>query len=459
MLRQNKTGSRFWRRAAMRIAAFWLLSTLMCGAAYADSLCGEDEYIGIPSAAYSMERGDSGDEIIDYYDSRGRLAASVLGSYDYFIGYSILPKGGIITSYENDDRMVISTDDFRELLRYPAEGTACSAGDKYFFVYQEEELRFYDRNGQMLAAAPVSDAEPPETDRGWLYGDLYEADGYGFIHLGLYSGRHIYAIAKESGECITSEMPGFPEVFGSGIRASVGRYLAVSNDDEEGTFRIFTSDGEEVMAGVKLVFTDSFLSAEYVVLPQGEAWTVYDKDLQEKGRLDPAFLNSSGGVVTAGGEIVGMASPKLGGAVCTGSVSYLSKTVPCTQQEGGVLAATEEGTVFLPVPVGEELTAFSRDLMMTKRMEETIIYRREDGKEVFRTGGSVRIQDGSFLVDRDYEEDGKSRIYDENGMLLYESSYYINPCYERNYSIIRGPYRGIADRRGNWLIRELRYEE
>ena len=213
------------------------------------------------------------------------------------------------------------------------------------------------------------------------------------------------------------------------------------------------------MAGVKLVFTDSFLSAEYVVLPQGEAWTVYDKDLQEKGRLDPAFLNSSGGVVTAGGEIVGMASPKLGGAVCTGSVSYLSKTVPCTQQEGGVLAATEEGTVFLPVPVGEELTAFSRDLMMTKRMEETIIYRREDGKEVFRTGGSVRIQDGSFLVDRDYEEDGKSRIYDENGMLLYESSYYINPCYERNYSIIRGPYRGIADRRGNWLIRELRYEE
>ena len=102
----------------------------------------------------------------------------------------------------------------------------------------------------------------------------------------------------------------------------------------------------------------------------------------------------------------------------------------------------------------------SDGLVLTIKDGEKIVRRRSDMAEVFRTGKMVSIQDDSFYVARDYQTDGDMhRIYDENGTVTYESDYWISSCPRGNYCIFRGPYVGIADRNGNWIIRELRYEE
>ena len=437
-------------------------------------LCEEDEYIGITSGVYSNAGGEGSDKIIHYYDSVGNLAGAVLHGVDYYIPYDIIVKGRLIFTYDDAEQIVLSTDDFREIARFPREGIRRMSGAEHFAVYDMERrlLSCYDRNGKLLCLIRVENV--PE---GTVYpGELYEAEGYCCVELMGGAGPCFRAIFGDDGSCVTSEEPSFPAAFRGDIAASAGPYLIVSReiptgagDDETTTeYLVYNRDGTLVMDGFTgIEGYDPWLSCsfsqsrvKYLTRREEDGILVYDARLKLLGKVGTAYLSDWGNTRPAGGEIVGLPSEKLNGAIVDGAVTYHGKEAVYTRLDGGYLISTPEGFVLLAPPQGEVPEAVSAGLVLTFGAGEHIVRRRADMAELFRGTNRVTIQDDSYLVERDYEKEGDTyRIYDENGALLYESDMRICACPRGNYAIYRGPYLGIADRSGSWIVKELRYEE
>jgi hypothetical protein len=57
------------------------------------------------------------------------------------------------------------------------------------------------------------------------------------------------------------------------------------------------------------------------------------------------------------------------------------------------------------------------------------------------------------------DTDSRATIYNEEMEELYSCSSWIYPCIEEYYFVHRGPWAGVIDDHGSWILKELQYDE
>lgn len=156
-----------------------------------------------------------------------------------------------------------------------------------------------------------------------------------------------------------------------------------------------------------------------------------------------------------------MPCEELGGACSTDALTYLREEVPAARVPGGYLIAEELGG-FLPEPEeGWELNSFSDSFILLRNADYLWrVVRRADGEILFEGKGMIFLQNSSFEVNEDIRDSGSiTFIYDKDGKELYSARGFIPPCLDEWYYTYRGPWAGIIDAEGNWILRELQYDE
>ena len=481
------------KKSIMSVSAAILTAAVIGVPAFADSLmtdadadiCGEDECIGIYDGTYRSAGGEGADQMIRYYDHRGNYIGSALGSIDYFgEPFKVLPKGALLKTYDADGGIILRTEDFGEVCRLPADDDydrIVSESRSYIGVTDCAEGSFTvtGRDGETAA---VLDIKALRSAVNMCQADIYEAEGY--LYIGI-SGSDLSdnnpsggdlstyaAMVFDDGSVLTSDDPEFPEILPGKVCGALGKYLIIDEREDPDSghdYSVVTSDGEVQLSNVNISWkqdytygiTGSGSEPEYVLIPEGETLRILDADLSEIGRVRDKDLNEYGGLQKSEGNIIGLSCEELGGAVCTTFLKYLRRDIPAAEVSGGYLVSEENGGFVPESPQGYEIGDISRQFILLYGDGTKQIIRRSDGDILLETDRPVILQDESFLVKADhYNYPGtKNTIYGKDGEILYESDRYIYAAPEGNYYITRGPWAGIADAHGNWLIRELQFDE
>ena len=347
------------------------------------------------------------------------------------------------------------------------ENVACVTAEGRMYILREEKIAF----------------EIPMIDGNCLYSSCV-FDQEGILHAGTTDGRiisfrvneksanrekvthcpgitEINKLYPEEDRLICSSDPEFPDSLREEPRAVFGRYYVTVHPGEEDSeapdrFDITDADGNCVLSKVSPGgnrFLDGLWGAAYVAKQTGpEEWTVFNRDLKACGTIPSAEIPYVGDTA----YIEGFSYEELGGGTCDGTVTYLGQEVPYTRTEDGI-GVLYEGAL-IPVTVTENLYPEQiNDRWILVRDGKTKIYDRKTGELLLETDAGVSMQKDSILLHRDFsgEKNNENVIYDENMQIAYHTERWMVPCGPEAYYMERGPYIGIADKYGNWLLRVL----
>ena len=207
--------------------------------------------------------------------------------------------------------------------------------------------------------------------------------------------------------------------------------------------------------------------ADFAAIPDEGTWLILDKDLEETGRIREEDLDQYGNIQYAQGTVIGLPCRELGGENGTDALVYLRGRIPAKKTAGGWQIAEELGG-FLPEPEeGWELSSFSDDFILVRNTTEEWpaacrVLRRADGRILCETEERRRVflQKSSFVVEKDFgDPESETCIYDQDGRVHYSSGEWIFPCLDDWYFMNRGPWAGVVDAEGKWILRELQYDE
>ena len=452
-------------------------------------LCGEDEYIGLPTGTYAGVRGDMTQDLFCFYDAQGNIAGYKMSHLDVGERYLTLPKDRIALFYDNGEMVVVNTGDFSEITRFSSDCTHASGKDT-FAVYHpsEKTLRVYERTKGLVFETQVT-SNKTEEER--VSVKLYEFDGGVYLKV---TGDTVLAcgILYPEGRWFSAEDPAFPQTLKDGICGSAGGYLLRKESDLAGfsikeTYSLIQTDGLFAYQGIRAnvywehirLGTTRENWVPFFLLPEGiggeeEVYRVFriiHESLEEIGRISETHL--AYGRLTLIGDpisdpegtaVVGLPCQALNGAICMGGILYNEVEVPYTIEEDGTycIATQRDGLVRLLFPADETPSEVTGELTLTKKKEqdEWIVRRRSDGAILASTTAIPHIQEDSYLLDRIYGvQDSAYRIYDLNGQETYSSDRWILPCPPNYYAVTRGAYTGITDAYGRWIVRTLRFEE
>lgn len=438
-----------------------------------------DLYLGIGAGTYRSAGGEAPQMMIRYYDSSGSFHGEAPGMVDYFMGtFNIIEKGRLLSDADNEDIVIRRTEDFKEVCRYRREdspaGRVCAARDHVGLLSGDgTRLVIYDRDGKICAdletEAPDAAAAADWSERTDLV--IYEPEGYLYVRLTKGEQTLLAALVGEDGSVLTSEEASFPQnLRGDSVCGYIGRNLIAADGQER--YTILSPEGAVLYRDVILHwaertgFENSYVmtglrdKADYAALCGGETWQVLDKELAEAGTIRNTDLDRYGHLQYASGAIIGLPCEALDGILSTDVLQYLRRKVPAAKTPGGYRIADELGG-FLPDPEeGWELDSFSDDFILIRNDGMQRVLRRADGQILCETEQMVFLQNNSFVVEEDYmEPDSETVIYDEDGKELYSADGRIFPCMDDWYFLHRGPWAGVVDAEGRWILRELQYDE
>ena len=435
-----------------------------------------DLYLGIAAGTYRSAGGEAPDMMIRYYNSTGAFCGEAVGSVDYFSGtFRIIPKDRLMYSYEEDDIVILRTEDFKEVCRYNRDdlysGRVCAAADHIGILASDSShLVIYDRDGQICADLKITGAaaetagleQPVRKDL-----VMYEPEGYLYVCLTAGDQTLLKALIRDDGSVLTSEDPSFPELLRRKQACGyIGKNLIFS-DDSDG-YLIAAPEGDVLFKAGKIHWTEHDMygaisaqdRADFAALREGDNWRILDETLAEAGTIRDQDLDPYGRLRYAQGTIIGLPCEELGGTAGTDVLTYLRQKVPAAKLPGGYRVSDDLGS-FLPDPdAGWVLSCFSDSFILLRGMDKQRVLRRSNGQVLIETAQQVCLQNTSFVVQKDFTDPESSTvIYDEDMQVLYTCKERIYPCMEDWYYLHRGPWAGVTDAHGTWLLRELQYDE
>ena len=457
-------------------AACLICVVLSCTVWAGQDLFDPEVYLGIGTGAYRSAGGEGSEMLVRYYDSKGVIQGEALGAVDYFSGtYNVIPKGSFITGGDGNDVIVLRTEDFGEVCRYDREdnynGRAYVAKNHIGLLSADgSRLTVYDREGKTCADLKTDPSIFGSFSDDWsdrIDLTIYEPKGY--VYVRLMKGWQTFLAAKilEDGSIQTSEEPGFPELLSSDrICGYMGENLIA--DAEDGNYRIVSPQGNVLrnVSSIHWVYPERFTAvfergkADYAAVYDGTAWLMLDSTLQEIGRITEQSLDQYGNIQYAGSSVIGLPCEELGGAVSTDVLRYLRTDVPAAKVSDGYLVAGKYGR-FLPDPGdGWTIDSFSDHFILLRNEALQRVMRRSDGAVLLETDRFVYLQNSSFLVEGTFSDaDSRTTIYNEEMEELYSCSSWVYPCIEEYYFVHRGPWAGVIDAHGSWILKELQYDE
>ena len=442
-----------------------------------------DLYLGIAAGTYRSAGGEAPDMMIRYYDSTGAFRGEAVGSVDYFTGtFRVIQKGRLMYSYKEDDVVILRTEDLGEVCRYDRDeqfsGRVCEATEHVGILSRDgSHLVIYDRDGQIFAdlktAGPaIVSADPTAEDTGSEQPErtdlvIYEPEGYLYVCLTAGNRTLLKALIRDDGSVLTSEDPSFPELLRTKQACSfIGKNL-IFRDEPDG-YLIADPEGNVLVKAAQIhraehsgyVVISALDRADFAALRQGDGWVILDETLTIAGTISDQDLDPYGHLRYAQGTIIGLPCEALGGLASTDILTYLRQKVPAAKIPGGYRVFDDLGS-FLPDPgEGWELSDFSDSFILQRSADIQRVVRRSDGQILLETAQQVYLQNTSFVVQRDYmDPESMTVIYDEDMQVLYTCKERIFTCMEDLYYLHRGPWAGVTDAHGTWLLRELQYDE
>ena len=451
-------------------------------------LIGPDEYIGIAVGTYRSAGGITPEMMIRYYDSSGILRGETVGHIGEYMGmfnmgnFCVITEGELLSEKENDDIVLLRMEDFREVCRYSRDelraGRVASAGDHVAILSRDgSHLEIYDKDGQIAADLQTDGAPAFHSDTGmtdWVDLEMYELEGYLYVRLRKGEERILTALIHEDGSVLTSKDASFPEILcREQVCGFIGKNLIMKQDPDgmsgQGQYMILSPEGEVLYRDVVIRWTTNGTwyksqtqKADFAALREEDTLLILDETLAEAGRISDADLDGEGNLQYAGGTIIGLPCEELGGECSTDVLTYLREDVPAVKVSGGY-RITEELGGFIPEPEeGWELESFSDSFLLLMDADyQRRVVRRADGKVLFEGRRMIFLQNTSFAVELDISDykNTVTVIYSEEGEELYSAQSWIPPCLDEWYYAYRGPWAGIIDPEGNWILRELQYDE
>lgn len=503
---------RFFKMAAAISAA-----VLPAVSAAAGPFCYEDEYIGLYSGAYEDLGRDTQSDRYDLYDSEGELCGSVIyASYD---NYLTVPKNTIVVRSEDGKRSILNTGSSEIFFEFDKEKYYDFSSD-LFCEYDKTSgsLKIYDLAGNLITETKVPEVPDLDVRKSGINISMYRPDGAVIVRLHYYN----YEGGDASVNCIwrdgawkMSTEPDFPETLKGEIGGTIGKYLLFQEGEEEEEevkmYNVFTIDGlmimKDVMADVSDVWGESLENkgadrvptdrkrVYFVRLPEGDHFRVFDEELDEIALTDEDISE----LKTRRGYAVGIPADVLGERKCAGTLTCGEKTLLYALEGGTIYVEGEGSQIELSLFPNErpwemnDMFIITHDEREKKHGDETIpyivqrVWSRETGecvldnsdpaalceklgmdpeksdgeKTLFKlTGDGVMATTGDYYEARYRDRFYNAAILDNDLHVTFSSqSAKLEAARNCSYYYESGPYIGLVDKNGSWLIKLLPYAE
>ena len=437
-------------------------------------ICGEDEYIGLRSGIYSWVQGNGTEDVFNLYDCHGNPVGTCmasLGVYDFFI---LLRKDGLYQDSDREKTDIYSINGMKQFLSLPKEEYAYAALEDAVFTYEYNTcmMRLYDHSGALLAEKKAGLLEGTEFGPGKMqFGtDATRAQlvkGNGFYYMKLFREELVYAAIwfPREDRWFSVEDPDFPKSFLHGCAGALGEYLVIRSEmesDDEDDYDVFCLDGECVLSHVKPrpfydmssyrgIRTDNKLLHVMKKTADGN-WLILDESLSVCGTSDESWFMYCG----YSDIIEGNPYSEFGGRVCDGTILWEGQRVPYVQTETGVDVLVDGNVESLAVPNGKVPESANSLWIFVREEDRSYLYSRESGELLMDSERNFHLQKDSVMKWKDLtDSEDEFRVYNKDLQLVYHTDRIMWPCGREVYFLQRGPYSGISDMYGNWLVREL----
>lgn len=432
-------------------------------------LCGENEYVGLRSGLYSWVGGTGAEDLVTLYDSEGNVAGSYMAAFYPPELFSLIPKDRLYIDRGGGLTSIYNTTGLQLLFSLPDDAYACDVQDDCVVTYEYStgDLCLYDKTGNLLASESVrlpggKSFEAEKVSASLLKGDT-------FYYIRITDGTNMFAALCRPAlddPWLCSDDPAFPSALLEQPAGTLGDYFVLTREGPEGgtTCSVCTPDGVCVLEDVQRgrmeynnynnIAKKAFQIQEVLKRTGETEWTVYDRDLQIMGTLPDSAVRAVGDT----SYLIGMAYAELGGGICDGAVLLNGEPAPYTLSAEGAYVLSPDGDLLsFPLPEGSAPAAANDCWLLAKREDNSYLLLDRINGEILKTfSRPVTLQKDSLLIYRDYQDpDSEFEVYDEDLELVCHSSRFIRPCGPEAYYMERGPYIGIADRYGNWLLRVL----
>ena len=452
------------------------------------ALCPDSMYVAFSNNRFYSYGGDSTQSWYDLYDSTGKLAGQTVFSPEIGVWAYYMPKGRIYRYTLDKTVYLQNTTTLSVLAQFPEEETAASAGRAHYALFGRKtgKLQIFDQDGNRCLEKQFDAADPDADDASGYYVQLTESADTVLVQVGARGEERMRfsVLLFDDGTSADSTQESFPEIFLQNTEQTLGVYFLVQGGtDEKGrpVFDVCTREGTLIMKGVQTGrssqyfpgrIDNSWENAEpekYVFLEKDHGYAVFDESLAETGYLADAETTP----LISCGYVNGLPCEALGGAVCEGKLSWCGEETVWGRTAQGVLVWTGEDLISLDLPPEETVLQMNDQVVFTR--EKTIVDGQEETRDHLRLrsdlsqefplsdreSGLIRLQKDSFMImsDKWWTGEDTSVIYDSDMNQSFCGKGILTTAFGGNYYLARGPYEGLIDPDGNWLIRRYRVKE
>ena len=461
----------------------------------AQQICPEDRYVALKKSILDTAGSDSTENFYNLYDSEGRLSGETLYSPDVGYAFLYLKKGGMYRYTISGEVYIQNTDTLETVMHYDNMRGKAAVGSRHFCYldFQEGSFSIYDSDGSLLckrmpeALSFLPGRSMERSDINSIFIRCVETDRavIGRVALGNPQDETVsYAILIDrNGTASYSDEEGFPELLLGDITGTTGEYFLIG-EGYDGALSLCTEEGVILMKGVSTGFSgiygdtsirhygDSPGSVPYILMPvEDNKWRVFDSSLEEVGIYEGERL------IVNGDYAIGLPCSQLGGRICEGTAKYCNeREIPWTTSGDGYDFWNGTSLMHASLPPSEKPEKLNDQMVYTKEttqvdgIRSTIYHLRPlsdpsvDYLQEYTEGGETDYwvfpeKDSCLLGNPRWWDGGTSIIIDSEAHPVFTTRGRVEGSFSGNYYLSRGPYEGIIDRNGNWLIKEYSYAE
>lgn len=456
------------------LAFLFLLSPVTCRAEEAPSsqLCGDDEYLLIMTEMTHM----------DIYDKNGTFLGNCRMNFaDEHYGATVMKKSDVAAFSDGTDWEVFSLETLSPVLKLPFEDYHVSTCRGYTLAVsnQNGSFQLYDNKGKLKYSREEAYWDEPDDGMG----NIFSTDsGMVFGPVRYFSEKAFTPcppvwISTDGTQIRELDASVFANAFVNWSLSAFEDYLFVS-DFENGIGTIYDLDGTPVMDQVLstllpynyTVYTHSEpYVPQWLIRDNKEHMEVYDTSLSLHGYLP---VSDDHYPICSDHYVAGIAYPELDYLPCAGFVRYNGNIwLPYARtQEGCIILKENKELVHFTLAPYESPVSFNDFYRVSEYVDASdnyhsrLIYRKtgetlkeyswtDNASTTFELGkDSCMIYESDFLT----PSLSKTTVLGPEGTPTYQdTSINCFPWSNGNLLLSRGPYRGIADSNGEWILRSL----